>query len=202
MKNFAIVSGGRCGSSTLASHICSYLNAPLIHVDIDTTVPPTPKFASVVYKCEAPWLIDKISNPADYSLILIDRIDQLSQVLSKCQLFIKQKAHKGKTDLELASVTISKELFYFCAHHTLLFNLAKLNPKIMDFKNTYYFNYEEMISDWHSVGETLSFDWENLPGKDYLGWGNIWQKYINKHEIITWAKDCGLRFNIDEYPVH
>jgi hypothetical protein len=201
MKNFAIVSGGRCGSSTLASHICNYVNAQLIHVDVDTEIPPTSKYPSVVYKCEAPWLIDKIPNPDKYSLILIDRADQLAQVLSKCQLFIKQKAHRSADEELLGQVSINKELFYFCAHHTLLFNTVKAHQRLDYFKTVHNLVYETMIADWPSVGDQLGFNWRKLPGKDYLGWGNEWNSYVNKQEILEWARDCNLRFNQDTYGI-
>jgi hypothetical protein len=201
MKNFAIVSGGRCGSSTLASHICNYVNAPLIHVDVDTEILLTSKYPSVVYKNEAPWLIEKIPNPERYSLILIDRDDQLAQVLSKCQLFIKQKAHRDSNEAVLTSITINKELFYFCAHHTLLFNIAKNHPRLKQFKTVYHLVYEKMIEDWTAVGDQLGFKWTKLPGKDYLGWGNVWDSYVNKEDILDWAFDCNLRFDKNTYGI-
>ncbi len=59
---------------------------------------------------------------------------------------------------------------------------------------------DDIITDWQRTGQILGFDdWTSDSDKHYLGYGPVWDKVINKKEVLDWVQELQINYQFQYY---
>jgi len=182
MEKYIVVSPGRSASNSLKAHIENSLDKL-----------GTPR---IVENLEMPMIWPEIQEqPEQWTVVICTRKDMLAQVLSFYTIMLTKQTHKFK-DIALEPFVIPRTYFFTFAHGILFFHERIFNIKEWPkFKNIHWLIYEDIITDWHGTGQILGFDdWASDSDKHYIGYGPVWDKVINKKEVLDWVQELQINY--------
>lgn len=197
MKKYVVISHGRTASNSLCNHLRNSLDK--------LGIPQT------VHNLETPMIwLDTVPDAIEWNAIVLTRQDQLAQVLSFYTILKSLTIHKTSLEnqnVQLEPFIVEREYFFAFAYSILAFE-----KKVFDFNNwerfkSYqHFEYEEMTKDWTEFGKTLGYDdWTTESKLHETGWGNVWDKVINKSEVLAYVAEIQLttkfRYQPEKYKV-
>lgn len=191
MKKYIVISPGRAASNSLFNHIHTSLD----NLGIDHTIE----------NLETPiiWM-DAVEDPENWTVVISTRTDMLAQTLGFYTIMQSGQTHKTK-NIELDNFKVQRIYFFAFAYSILgiqhrIFNYNNWQK----FKKVYFFNYEDIVNDWTGTGQILGFnDWEPKSKLHARGYGRVWDKIINKEEVLAWAEELQIHnsftFNKENY---
>jgi len=187
MEKYLVVSPGRSGSTTFRNHIKNSLEKKGVPYYVE--------------QLEMPMLWPEAEeNPQDWNIVICYRRDMLAQVLSFYTIVLSKQTQKWK-DIELEPFVVPRIPFWMFAHGILFFHYRVFGIKEWPkFKSIHWFVYEDMFDDWNAVGKQLGFDdWSNKSEGHAIGYGSVWDKVINKEEVLGWVEELQkhYQFTVD-----
>ena len=191
MEKYIIVSPGRAASNSIRLHIQNSLTKRGI--------------ANSVENLDTPMLWPElVEDPENWNVVISTRRDMLAQVLSFYSIILTKQTHKFK-EVPLEPFVIPRVYFFVFALGILFFHDKIFGIKEWPaFKSIHWLVYEDITQDWKKTGESLGFDdWDQYPECHALGYGPVWDKVINKQEVLSWVeelqKDYQFTTDLEKY---
>jgi hypothetical protein len=195
MKKYIVASPGRAASNSLQNHIFQSLHKQGIPNEVESLEMP------ILWP-------ETVEDPENWTVVVSTRRDMLAQVISFYSIVHTQITHStGKQGNETKNVSIEnfsipRTYFFTFAYGILFFHYRIFNYTNWDkFKKVHWLIYEDIVKDWQATGQLLGFDdWTNDSKHHAKGHGRVWDKVINKEEVLAWAKELQLdnQFIFDE----
>ena len=181
MEKYVVVSPGRAASNSLTYHLRNSHKKLGIPYQVDNLEMP------MIWP-------ETLEDPENWTVVISTRTDMLAQVLSFYTIMLTKKIYVKKDqvkDLIIEDFVVPRFVFFTFAYGVIFFN-ERVNNEIdfSKFKKVYRFNFEDIIKDWHNTGLTLGFDdWSDTTEGHAMGAGRVWDKVINKEEVLSWVAE-------------
>ena len=181
-EKFMVMSPGRSASNSLANHIKNSLDKKGIPNEVLN-------FSDL----PVVWPEDQ-ENPEQWTVVVSTRRDMLAQVISFHSIVLSHQSHKFR-NIELQPFIFPRLSFFTFAHGILFYHDKIFNSKWPQFKKVHWLVYEDIVQDWAATGRQLGFDdWSARSRGHALGYGTIWDKVINKQEVLDWANELRTHY--------
>jgi|APGre2960657404_1045060.scaffolds.fasta_scaffold113385_2 hypothetical protein len=193
-EKYIVISPGRAASNSLFNYIHRSLNNLNVSHEIENLETPLI------------WM-DTVEDPEEWTVVISTRQDMLAQTISFYLILLTGQSHvTGKNgniynSKSIENFILPRTYFFAFAYGILFFHERVFKYKHWDkFKKVHWLNYEEITQDWEGTGKLLGFNDWNSSLLHATGYGSVWDKVINKTEVLSWVEELQLTniFTLDK----